>query len=355
MWSRINRRQAGLIVILATLGAQAAGCPHEMNRARPGSGEPSGDAAGPEGDGPRGEKLLLGERPGAGDRSRAERRTWDLPHTDWSHGDQSHGDHPSGDALAAIGSYVFITAGTFTMGSPSTDTCRSTDESQHQVTLTHDFYMKQTEVTQDEFKLVMGYDRSNFGCTGCPVETVTWHEAAAYCNEVSKLFSLIACYSCTHPSTYSWICTPVSSFYACKGFRLPTEAEWEYSYRSGSTSDLYNGSLTSCTGSDGNAGAIGWYYANAKNKTMGVGLKNPNSAGLLDMAGNVREWVEDEYVAYGTAAVTDPLGYSTGNGDRVTRGGGWINDPKDLRAASRKSTIANSSSYTIGVRCARTK
>jgi formylglycine-generating enzyme required for sulfatase activity len=232
----------------------------------------------------------------------------------------------------------------------------------HQVTLTHGFEIMSTEVTQGEFQSVMGYNPSYFTSCGshCPVEKVSWHMSVAYCNALSQQAGLQACYSCSGSGT-SVTCQEASGYtgqaiYSCPGYRLPTEAEWEYAYRAGTQTSAYNGTITNCSDSDSTADQIGWYYYNSGNTTHPVGKKAPNAWGLYDMAGNVYEWTHDWYEAgKGTLPVTNPLGPASGS-YRVNRGGSWNFHASYLRAAYRKQyTPTNQSSYgSFGLRCSRT-
>ena len=205
----------------------------------------------------------------------------------------------------------------------------------------------------------MGYNPSKFtSCGGtCPVETVNWHEAVAYCNALSTKAGLTACYSCSNSST-SVTCketaaTTGKGIYTCKGYRLPTEAEWEYAYRAGTTTAFYNGGITSCTGSDPNAGTIGWYISNANSTPHPVGKKTANTWGLYDMAGNDWEWCHDWYQSgLGSTAQIDPLG--SGSSARVLRGGSWPGTPFNMRAARRNQEPPTSRYNYYGFRCVRT-
>ena len=259
--------------------------------------------------------------------------------------------------------WVTIKAGTFNMGSPSSESCRDSDETQHKVTLTRDFVMASTETTQAQFNALMGYNPSKYASCGpsCPVDQGSWHEVVAYCNALSKKAGIAACYSCTG-SGKSTSCVDAPAYaggkiYSCPGYRLPTEAEWEYAYRAGTTTAFYNGGISSCQSADSNADKISWYKSNASSAPHIVGLKNPNQWGLFDMAGNVSEWCHDYYTkSLSTKAVSDPIGASTGTG-RVCRGGSWVDFAQRVRAAYRLTNLGHPPTLRddrTGVRCVRT-
>ena len=315
------------------------------------------------------------------------------------------------EVMKAAGPWATIPGGTFQMGSPVTENCRVKDETQHQVTLTHKFEIMTTEVTQGHFQAVMGYSPSHFNSCGgtCPVERVTWHEAAAYANALSakvwpgkklcpnhgkggvglqgescastkdckcglacmnktckpytganaecrcSLHSSQWCYACTG-SGKSVTCSEATAysgakFYSCPGYRLPTEAEWEYAYRAGTSKAFYNGGITSCSGNDPNLEKIGWYDPNSSSKTHPVSKKTPNAWGLYDMAGNVWEWCHDWYGTYPSSSVTNPAGTTGSN--RVRRGGGWYSDANNARAATRHNNSPGNRNNSIGFRLAR--
>ena len=264
--------------------------------------------------------------------------------------------------------FVRIEAGTFTMGSPESELGRYSDEENHQVTLTHGFYMSDHEVTQAEWKALIGNNPSGLNrdaCDTCPVDSVNWWEALYYANSLSNLEELTPCYvleGCSGAAGEDLICIGVSlqdgsgsavtTPYECEGYRLPTEAEWEYAARAGTASAFYNGPITSAVGLDPNAEAIAWYKRNSGSTTHAVKGKLPNAWGLYDMSGNVWEWTWDWYGSY-PGDVTDPTGPGTGS-KRVERGGSWFNEAMDMRSAGRSSFTPDLRDYELGFRVART-
>jgi len=247
--------------------------------------------------------------------------------------------------------FVLITAGTFTMGSPVTE-LRRWKEDQHQVTLTQPYYMMTTEVTQAQWKKVMGSYPPGTICDNCPVETATWDDAQTFIQTLNTLEGT-------------------------DKYRLPTEAEWEYAARAGSTTAYANGdsSITEVfiTGTywrriwcdtDTTLDLIGWYCGGSfmcsdlggfkcynSNSVHEVALKIPNSWGLYDMHGNANEWCQDWYGDYPTEPVTDPTGPPSGS-TRVLRGGAWHTHPLVCRSAARRSYVPSTGQF--GFRLART-
>ncbi|MBF0226022.1 MAG: formylglycine-generating enzyme family protein [Desulfobacterales bacterium] len=226
--------------------------------------------------------------------------------------------------------FVLIPAGDFIMGSPENEIGRDEDESQHKVTISKSFYMQTTEVTQGQWKAVMEGNPSLFSNCGddCPVEMVSWEDCQLF---ISKLNAM------ENHNLY----------------RLPTEAEWEYSARAGTTTALPNGDITvtDCN-YDSNLDKIGWYCYNSGSKTHPVAQKQANLWGLYDMHGNVWEWCSDWYDSYPSTVVIDPTGASTGP-SRVIRGGDWNDDALYCRSAYRGYDSPSPRISSIGTRLVR--
>ena len=247
---------------------------------------------------------------------------------------------------AGGGDLIRILAGSFDMGCTEGQShCDEDDSTVMPVTLTHDYYIGETEVTQAEYESVMGNNPSMFASCGesCPVERVTWHMAADFTNRLSDSAGLTECYTCTGSGEETW-CEATVSPYDCDGYRLPTEAEWEGAARCGEDL-LYAGSNT--------VSDVAWFDSTS---TMPVALKDANACGLFDMSGNVREWTNDWYddEYYRSAGRTDPAGGPEVN-KKVRRGGSFFHpDAKYLRVSNRETLRSTQTSSNQGFRIART-
>ncbi|MCG2661069.1 MAG: SUMF1/EgtB/PvdO family nonheme iron enzyme [Kiritimatiellae bacterium] len=215
---------------------------------------------------------------------------------------------------------VRIPSGEFMMGSPSSEMERGENELQHKVVLTKGFWMGKYEVTQEQWQQVMRNNPSRFKGVDVPVNSVTWNDCQQFITKLNALISARNIY-----------------------FALPTEAEWEYACRAGTTSRFYTGDsdsdLDRAGWYAGNSGGIthprtGWYAGSSGGITHPVGRKQPNAWGLYDMHGNVREWCADWYAEYEPVAVRDPRGMNSGN-ERVLRSGDFTFSPKNCRSSTR--------------------
>ncbi|MDR1029459.1 MAG: formylglycine-generating enzyme family protein [Treponema sp.] len=227
---------------------------------------------------------------------------------------------------------VRVEGGTFLMGGTNGD---SDEKPVHTVTV-KSFYMGRTEVTQKEWKEIMGNDPSYFKGDNLPVEQVNWYEAVEYCNRLSLKEGLSPAYQ---GSGNNIVCD-----FNATGYRLPTEAEWEYAARGG------NRDAMAYEYSGGNSiDRVAWYNENSDSSSHPVGMKQPNSRGLYDMSGNVWEWCWDWYGSYSADSQTNPTGASSGNG-RVRRSGGWYASAANVRAANRDNGTPWYRSNNLGFR-----
>jgi len=211
---------------------------------------------------------------------------------------------------------LLIPAGKFKMGSPESEKGRDADETQHEVTLTKPYYMGKYEVTQEQWEAVMGNNRSSTKGAKFPVTDVSWEDCQEFIKKVNE-------------NTKG-------------GYRLPTEAEWEYACRAGTTTAYSYGDRL--TRSDANIDG---------DSIKAVGNYKSNAFGLYDMHGNVWEWCEDWHGDYPDGAIIDPKGPATGR-HRVLRGGSFLTCASRARSSYRSGISPSSRYFTVGFRLART-
>jgi formylglycine-generating enzyme required for sulfatase activity len=231
---------------------------------------------------------------------------------------------------------VLIPKGTFMMGSPTSEQGASYypdgAETQHEVTISEDYYLGVFEVTQGQYEKVMGTNPSYFpkrvigksDSSMYPVEKVSWEDAVEFCKKLSDL-----------PEEKK----------AGRVYRLPTEAEWEYACRAGSKSAYSFGADSTSLGD------YAWFGENSGNQTHPVGEKKANAWGLYDMHGNVWEWCSDCWGKYPKGSVSDPSGPSEGS-YRVFRGGGWVDVAALCRSADRYGFVPSGRGFNCGFRVA---
>ncbi|MCH5149153.1 MAG: formylglycine-generating enzyme family protein [Spirochaetales bacterium] len=257
---------------------------------------------------------------------------------------------------SSVQNMILITGGTFNMGSPETENWREKDELLHPVTL-DSFYISRYEVTQEEYERVMKKNPSSFKGKLLPVENVTWYDAVHFCNALSAAEGLSPVYEVSGDRVV-WNRN-------ADGYRLPTEAEWEFAARAGTQTPF---SSEKAPG-DSDANFYAHYPYNIEQNyfndsvldtrpghyrqhTVEVGSFKPNGSGLYDVHGNVSEWCWDFYGNYSIGAAKNPTGAEKGSA-RIARGGGWNDFGKHLRCAYRSSQIPDEASLSCGIRVAK--
>ena len=210
-------------------------------------------------------------------------------------------------------SFAPIPAGRFMMGSPETEAGRGADEFRREVTISRPFYLGERSVTQSQYESVMGVNPSLFKGSNRPVENVSWDDATEFCRRVSE--------------------------FSGRSMRLPTEAEWEYACRAGTTTAFHTGAAIRPEQA----------HFNSRTGTVDAGSFPANAWSLFDMHGNAQEWCADWHGPYETGPVADPKGPPKGE-SRVLRGGGWRHPPENLRSAHRGKSPPESRARDIGFR-----
>lgn len=244
--------------------------------------------------------------------------------------------------------FVSIPAGTFVMGSLRSEASRDSDELQRTITISA-FFMGRSEVTQKEWQELMENNPSRFQGSDLPVENISWFDAVEYCNRRSLEEGLRPAYTIDKTSS-KW---NVIWNKDANGYRLPTEAEWEYACRAGTRTAFYTGDSlrTEDANFDGMV-AYNGVKSGYKSRTTKVEEFAPNPWGLFDMHGNVWEWCWDWYGAYADGPQSDPDGAKTGV-NRIMRGGSWNFYAQYLRSANRGSNAPSYHNYDLGLRLVR--
>jgi formylglycine-generating enzyme required for sulfatase activity len=251
---------------------------------------------------------------------------------------------------------IYINGGMFIMGSPVNEEGRASNEIQRNITV-GSFYISRFPITQKEFQEIMGHNPSSFKGDNLPVENITWWDALEYCNRRSQRERLTPVYTIDKSQgTAAWN-------RSASGYRLPTEAEWEYACRAGTTTPYNTG--IKITSDQANFNGV-WQEellnefgvitrinrGEYRKKTTQVGTFAPNARGLYDMHGNVWEWCWDLFGPYASGTHTNPTGMISGY-SRVMRGGSWSNSATNIRSAYRVDYDPGSKGNDIGFRVVR--
>jgi formylglycine-generating enzyme required for sulfatase activity len=243
-----------------------------------------------------------------------------------------------------VNQWIALPAGAFTMGAPGDEGGYMPNEAQHEVTLSRGFEMMSSEVDAETFYVLTDYLPDAFtdclGEEGCPLNGITWHEAAAYCNVLSFLEDHAECYDCAGdmPDVTCALDAAYATPYDCPGYRMPTAAEWEYAARAGTTTPTYYNAEFPTLGCQYNwvLAEIAWFCNNSDGVPWPWGWLTPNAWGFYDILGNVAEWCHDAFVDAALPDDTDPWGEGGGS-EREVRGGGWDSSAAETRAAERWS------------------
>lgn len=250
---------------------------------------------------------------------------------------------------ARIGEMRLVSGGSYEIGSPSAEADRYDDEVRHAVVLSP-FWIDTIAVLRSDFWGLMGYEPPADSCQGrCPVTGANWFEAILYCNARSRAvgWDTVYCYSGISRDSTGTV-TSLKDFSrrdSADGYRLPSEAELEVAIRAESAEAWFWGDSSASSG-------YAWYAANTDHGPLPVAMRKPNAWGLYDMAGNVWEWAEDWYGAYGASGEANPLNDSLGM-FRVLRGGCWKSSVALLRSAYRNGGPPSYRVATVGFRCVR--
>ncbi len=232
---------------------------------------------------------------------------------------------------------ITIPAGTFLMGTKDTDHDWFSHSRPVREVRLDSFQLSVCEITQAQFEKLTGYNPSLMkGDDSRPVDQVSWFDAAAFCNKLSELAGLMPCYDIRNRTC----------IFSRNGFRLPTEAEWEYACRAGANTKYYTGN------EEGSLDRASWYRTNSEGTTHSVGQKDPNAWGLFDMHGNVWEWCNDWQGNYKNCTKENPRGPNWGY-SRVLRGGGWHYPAVGCRSTYRHRAKPEYRLSTVGFRIAR--
>jgi len=247
---------------------------------------------------------------------------------------------------------ILVHAGTFLMGSPAGEPGHEDIETQHEVTLTRDYYVMKYEVTQSLWKGVMG--KMPGGQWACDVDfgvgDASWIQVVKFANALSEALGYDQCYTVTG-DTAEWD-------QSCNGYRLPTEAEWEFAARAGAETAFYDGQITNGSCDDPLLSEIAWYCGNSGYGMQLIGQKTPNGFGIYDILGNIWEWAwdgadNDEQIPFTADPVTDPLGPG-GTAAHAYRGGGMFSTAFDCRLAKRRFGRTDMQDGDTGARLVRT-